>query len=47
MDLLTGENWSFIYLAKIILIYWSVRVSSRKGGDELDGGFHYFSQVQA
>ena len=28
------------------LIYWSVRSSSRRGGDRLNGRYSYFSQLR-
>ena len=41
LDIFTGEN----YLANMYLIYWSVRSSSRIGGErvKVDGGYRYFS----
>ena len=38
-----------IYIANMDLNYWSVLSSSRRSGDEVkgvDGGYHYFSQLQ-
>ena len=37
MDILTGGNLSSIKLANMDLIYWSVRLSIRRGGDDLKG----------
>ena len=41
LDIFTGE----IYLANMDLIYWTVRSSSRNGGErvKVDGGYRYFS----
>ena len=49
MDMLTGEILSSIKVAKMDLIYWSVRLSSRKERDgvkSVDGRDHYFSQLE-
>ena len=48
MDIMTGENLSSILAAKMDIIYWPVRSSSRKGGDgvkEVDSEDCYFSQL--
>ena len=37
MDILTAENLSSIEVANRDLIYWSVRSSSRRGGDGIKG----------
>ena len=49
MDILTGEILSSIKVAKMDLIYWSVRLSSRKERDgvkSVAGRYHYFSQLK-
>ena len=49
MDILTRENLSPIKVAKMDLIYWSVRLSSRKERDgvkSVAGRHHYFSQLE-
>ena len=46
MDILTAENLSSIKVANMDLIYWSIRSSSKRGGDGLKGmdeGYRYFS----
>ena len=52
MDILTRVNLSSIYVANMDLINWSVRSSSRRGGDGVKGGVvilasfeFYFSRV--
>ena len=35
MDIMTGGKLSSIWLANMKLIYWSVRSSGRRGGDEI------------
>ena len=48
MDILTGEILSSIKVAKMDLIYWSVRSSGRKERDgvkRMAGRYHYFSQL--
>ena len=37
VDILTAENLSSIYLANMDLNYWSIRLSSRMGGDRVNG----------
>ena len=52
VDILTGGNLSSIYVANMDLINWSVRSSSRRGGDGVKVGVvilasfeFYFSRV--
>ena len=35
MDILTGENLTSIKVSNVDLIYWPIRLSSRKGEDRL------------
>ena len=37
MDILTRENLSLIELANMDIIHWSVRSTSRRGGDGFKG----------
>ena len=37
MDILTGENLTSIKVPNLDLIYWPIRLSSRKGEDMLKG----------
>ena len=47
-----AENDNLDMLKEVVnmdLIYWSVRLCSSRGGDEVkwvDGGYHYFSQLK-
>ncbi len=49
VEILTGEKSSSIQLDNMEHIYWSVRPSSKRGGDGIkgvDGGYRYFSQLK-
>ena len=51
VDIMTREILSSIYVATMEFIYWSVRSSSKMGGDGLKrveggGGYRYFSQLR-
>ena len=37
VDNMTGEKWSSIQVAIAPLVYWSVRLSSKSGGDGVKG----------
>ena len=50
MDILTEKNLSSIYLANMDLIKWTVRLTSRRLKDGVNGdkgGYHYFSQLRS
>ena len=48
VDIMTAEKLSSILVANMDIIYWSVRLSSRRGGDcvkGIDGADRYFIQI--
>ena len=46
MDIMTGGKFSSIQVPDLAINYWSVRSTSRRGGQGWDGGDHQFRQLQ-
>ena len=49
VDIMTEKKLSSIPVAIMDIIYWSVRSSSRRGGDRVKGmvmGYHFLNHLQ-